>query len=142
MGKIRSFILASMLVIGVGVVVVPQVGAIDVFQPCTDDNIDSELCSGNNNLADENLAGFIRNIINVLLFLIGAIAVIMIIIGGINYTTSAGDPKKTKVAKDTILYSVIGLVVALLAYAIVGFVVDNIKSSGGSSSNTPSGPTT
>lgn len=65
----------------------------------------------------------IKTIVNVLLFILGAIAVIMIIIGGIRYTTSNGDAGSIKSAKDTILYAVIGLVVAILAYAIVNFVV-------------------
>jgi magnesium-transporting ATPase (P-type) len=62
-------------------------------------------------------------IIDLLLFLIGAISVIMIIIGGIRYVTSNGDQGQLQSAKNTILYSVIGLVVAILAYAIVRFVV-------------------
>ena len=66
----------------------------------------------------------IKTIVNVMLFILGAIAVIMIIIGGIRYTTSNGDASNTKAAKDTILYAVIGLIVAILAYAIVNFVVD------------------
>lgn len=65
----------------------------------------------------------IKDIVNILLFILGAIAVIMIIIGGIRYTTSNGDAGAIKSAKDTILYSVVGLVVAILAYAIVNFVV-------------------
>lgn len=71
-----------------------------------------------------NLSAGIKNVINALLFILGAIAVIMIVIGGIKYTISNGDASSIKSAKDTILYSVIGLVVALLAYAIVNFVVD------------------
>ena len=71
-----------------------------------------------------NLRGGIKTVINTLLFILGAIAVIMIVIGGIKYTLSNGDASSIKSAKDTILYSVIGLVVALLAYAIVNFVVD------------------
>ena len=65
----------------------------------------------------------ITQIINVLLFVIGAIAVIMIILGGIRYVLSNGDSAQITSAKNTVLYSVIGLVVALLAYAIVNFVV-------------------
>lgn len=65
----------------------------------------------------------IEQIINVLLFVIGAIAVIMIILGGIKYVLSNGDSAQITSAKNTVLYSVIGLVVALLAYAIVNFVV-------------------
>lgn len=65
----------------------------------------------------------IQNITNFLLMAIGAIAVIMIIIGGIRYAVSGGDENGTRAAKDTILFAVIGLVVALLAYAIVSFVL-------------------
>lgn len=72
------------------------------------------------------LGTFITNIINILLFVIGAIAVIMIIIGGIRYITSNGDSAQTTGAKNTILYAVVGVVVALMAFAIVNFVVKNI----------------
>ncbi len=65
----------------------------------------------------------IQNIVNLLFFLIGTIAVIVIIIGGIKFITSDGDASKIKSARETILYSVIGLIVAILAYAIVGFVI-------------------
>ena len=65
----------------------------------------------------------IKAIVNMLLFLLGAIAVIMIVIGGIRYTTSNGDSGNIKSAKDTILYAAVGLVVAILAYAIVNFVI-------------------
>ncbi len=69
--------------------------------------------------------GIFRTITNVLLFLIGAIAVIMLIIGGIRYTISGGDSTAVTSAKNTILYAVIGIIVALLAYAIVNFVLDS-----------------
>jgi len=65
----------------------------------------------------------VKDIINVLLFIIGVVSVIMIIIGGIKYTLSNGDSSAITSAKNTIMYAVIGLVVALLAYAIVNFVV-------------------
>ncbi len=71
-----------------------------------------------------NLGNVIETVTNVLLFIIGAIAVIMIIIGAIKYTVSNGDSAQITSAKNTILYAVIGLVVALLAYAIVKFVTD------------------
>lgn len=68
----------------------------------------------------------ISTITSVMLFIIGAIAVIMIIVGGIKYTTSNGDASKVTSAKNTIMYSVVGLVVALLAYAIVRFVINEV----------------
>jgi hypothetical protein len=69
--------------------------------------------------------GIFRTITNVLLFLIGAISVIMLIIGGIRYTISGGDSTAVTSAKNTILYAVIGIIVALLAYAVVNFVLDS-----------------
>ena len=71
------------------------------------------------NSLQDNLA----RIVNVILFLIGAIAVIVIIIGGLKYVTSDGDSSKIKSAKDTILYAVVGIIIALLAYALVNFVI-------------------
>ena len=75
---------------------------------------------------DPNLSKSIQTIINVLFFAIGLLAVIVIIIGGIMYVLSAGDQAKTTKAKDTILYAVIGLVVALLAFAIVTFILNSL----------------
>ncbi|MGB4762546.1 MAG: pilin [Candidatus Saccharimonas sp.] len=66
-----------------------------------------------------------QTITNVLLFIIGAVSVIMLIIGGFRYTVSQGDSSALTSAKNTILYSIIGIVVALLAYGIVNFVVGN-----------------
>jgi hypothetical protein len=62
-------------------------------------------------------------IVNVLLFIIGAISVIMLIIGGIRYTISAGDSGNVTAAKNTILYAIVGLIIAFLAFAIVNYVL-------------------
>lgn len=64
-----------------------------------------------------------RDVVNFLLYLIGAIAVIMLIFGGFRYVTSGGDGSAITSAKNTILYAVIGLAVAIIAYAIVNFVI-------------------
>ena len=69
------------------------------------------------------LGDTIKTVINVLLFIVGSISVIMIIVGGIRYVLSNGDSSQIKSAKDAIMYAVIGLIVSLLAYAIVNFVV-------------------
>lgn len=76
----------------------------------------------------DDLNSVISVIINTIIFVIGMIAVVMIILGGINYATSQGDPNKVKKGKDTILYGIIGLVVALLAFAIVQFVLNALNS--------------
>ena len=73
-----------------------------------------------------NLAGnggIFETVTNVLLFLVGSIAVIMMVIGGFKYVVSNGDSNALQSAKNTILYSVIGLVVAIIAYAVVRFVI-------------------
>ena len=75
---------------------------------------------------DNNLWTTIKSIIDLILVIVGLIAVVMIIVGGITYATSAGDPGKVKKAKDTILYGIVGLVVALLAFAIVNFALTNV----------------
>ena len=67
--------------------------------------------------------GLFMNISNVLIFLVGSISVIMIIIGGLRYVLSNGDAKAAAAAKDTIFYAVIGVIVAIIAYAIVAWVV-------------------
>ncbi|HVE80552.1 MAG TPA: hypothetical protein VNA68_00180 [Candidatus Dormibacteraeota bacterium] len=74
----------------------------------------------------KELTTFINNINNALLFIAGAVAVVIIIIGGIGYVTSTGDPARITKAKNTILYAVMGLIVALLAYAVVGFVLTRL----------------
>jgi uncharacterized membrane protein YjgN (DUF898 family) len=68
-----------------------------------------------------------RLVANVLLFVLGAVAVIMIIIGGIKYVTSNGEQSQVASAKNTILYAVIGIIVAFVAYAIVNFVTSQIS---------------
>lgn len=70
-----------------------------------------------------SVAGTIQSIINLLLFLIGSISVIMIIIGGIRFTTSNGDPAQAKAAQNTVLYALVGLVVAIMAFAVVKWVI-------------------
>jgi hypothetical protein len=53
----------------------------------------------------------------------GAIALLVITIGGIRYILSRGDPSATAQAKDTIVYALVGLVISIAAYSIVTFVV-------------------
>lgn len=73
--------------------------------------------------------GTIQQVTDLMIFLVGAIAVLMIIIGGVRYVVSAGDQTALTSAKNTILYAIIGLLVAFMAYAIVHFVLGafNIK---------------
>ena len=70
--------------------------------------------------------GVFTRITSIALYVIGAISVIMLIWGGLRYIISGGDNKKVTDAKNTILYAIIGLSFAVLAYAIVRFVLNSI----------------
>ena len=77
--------------------------------------------AGSNNLMDT-----INTILKVILGVLGVVAVAYIIYGGFMITTASGDPVKVKKGKETIMYGVMGLVVALLAFAIVNFVLSSV----------------
>lgn len=121
MKKIKQIMVVLALLLGLGgtILAAPAVGAVNVFDQCGS-NADAAVCKAQN---EDNATSMITIVINILLFVIGIIAVIMIIVGGIRYTLSNGNASSTKEAKDTILYAVIGLIVASMAYAIVNFVV-------------------
>lgn len=68
--------------------------------------------------------GVITTIVNTLLFIAGALAVIMLIIGGFRYVVSGGNQTAVTAAKNTILYAIIGLIIAFFGYAIVAFIID------------------
>lgn len=90
-------------------------------------------CNLDKEQADENtLMKTVQTIINVVLGVLGIVTVAVIIIGGFQYVTSTGDVSKVTKAKNTIMYGVIGLIIALLAFAIVNFVLSNVFNGGGS----------
>lgn len=70
----------------------------------------------------------LRNGLNILYLLIGTLSVVMIIVSGITYVTSSGNEKSVSKAKNTILYSVIGLAVSILAFTITQFIIGSFKS--------------
>lgn len=90
-------------------------------------NPDDGSCSraGEVGLFDEG--GLFRNIVNVLIFLVGVISVIMLIVGAIRYATSAGDANAVNGAKNTILYAIVGIVIAAASFAIVNFVINQLN---------------
>ena len=128
MKKWQQFITAFVFILGLGVTILSttDVSAINVFPGCGaggGGGGSTAVCKAAGTDKAENMAQVITS---TLLFLLGIIAVIMIIVSGIKYTTSNGDASKIKSAKDTLTYSVVGLVVAMLAWAIVTFVVGRL----------------
>jgi len=102
----------------------------DPFKDVCKTDPSSIVCSTNKQATKEPLFGpnsIWTKIINTILIVIGSISVIMVIVGGIRYVVSGGDPKGISSAKDTIIYAMVGIVVAVLAGAIVNFVLARIK---------------
>ena len=85
----------------------------------------------------DTLVSDVTNILNAIIGVLGLVCVVVMIVGGVNYMTSAGDPGKTKKGKDTILYGLIGLIVCVLAFALVNFVIGGILGQSTSTASTP-----
>ena len=95
---------------------------------CDNPNVSAEIkkASGCPGADTYDLGESIQNIINAIIVILGIVAVIVIIVGGVQYMTSNGDAGKVQKAKNTILYAAIGLIICVLAAAIVNFVIFNL----------------
>lgn len=125
MNKIKNNIVSLILILSLSLgIIAPfsssQVSAVSPFGACGGSS--SSVCKGK----DDDLMKLMRNIINTLLFLVGTIAVIVLIVNGIRFTTADGSADKIASARNGIIYSVVGIAVALMAYAIVYFVLGRI----------------
>ena len=119
MKRLKQLIVAAMVVAGVGLTVMPAPAyAINVWGQCGGNS--NVVC---NSATKDTASSYATTIINTILYILGIIAVIMIVIGGFRYVVSNGDSSSITAAKNTIFYAVIGLVVAMLAFTIVNFVV-------------------
>lgn len=114
---VLTLILSATMLVFVGVPV--QAESCGSAKQCMTDG----LTASGTSTTPNSFSSVLTTVTNILLFLMGAISVIMIIVGGIRYATSQGDQTQMQSAKNTILYAVIGVVVSIAAYAIVSFVV-------------------
>ncbi|MBI3494822.1 hypothetical protein HY004_02465 [Candidatus Saccharibacteria bacterium] len=121
--KIKNYILIAFTLLGLVSVFVPasQVSAAQAIPQC-DKDTNAAICQTKTGL----ISGILKSVINTMIFLAGSIAVIMIVVGGIRYITSDGDPGAATKAKNTIIYALVGVVVAIMSYSIVNFVIDRI----------------
>ena len=117
---------AGMLMVGLLGVFTPAVSAANGINICSNGNEDSVYCK-NKNTGETQVNGIIKTIVEVLLTAVGAISIIMIVIGGILFALSSGDAQKAAKARSTILYAVVGLIVSIFASAIVNFVFDGFN---------------
>ena len=117
----RALVLAALFVGLLSPLVAGPVAAVDNYAVCNDPvNAQTDLCKKRGDRID----GTVKNLINVLLFITGVISVGVGIAAGIMYATSAGDQAAVTKAKNALMYAVIGLVVALLGFAVVNWVVN------------------
>ena len=115
-----------MLMVGLLGVFTPSVSAANGIDICSGDSKDSVYCQ-NKDKGEDQVNGIIKTIVGVLLMAVGAISIIMIVIGGILFALSSGDAQKAAKARSTILYAVVGLIVSVFASAIVNFVFDGFS---------------
>ncbi len=122
----QGLLLVPALVLGLAFVTTPAYAA-----SC--DDVSQGIAAGaecsNSESTPDDLFGegsIFQTVTNILLFLIGAVSVIMLIIGGIRYVISQGDQAQVTSAKNTILYAIIGIIIAFLAYAAVSFVTNSL----------------
>lgn len=132
--KKQDFRIISVLVLGIAIVAL-------IFSHTTLAQA-GDIQRGVNSVGGAEAVSFdsaLANVVNTLLFVIGAVSVIMIIYGGFRYVTSAGEASAVKSAKDTIMYAVVGLVIALVAWGIADFVINALTGSTTPSTSETSG---
>jgi hypothetical protein len=86
----------------------------------------------NSDTSGGTVQGLVKNILNIFSWVVGAVSVIMLIVGGFRYIISGGDSNAVQGAKNTILYALVGLVIVIFAQVIVKFVIANIGGGAGS----------
>lgn len=119
---------AGMLMVGLLGVFTPVVSAANGINICSKENgSDNSVYCQNKDSGGAQVGGIIKTIVEVLLMAVGAISIIMIVIGGIMFALSSGDAQKAAKARNTVLYAVVGLAVSLFASAIVNFVFNRFN---------------
>ena len=134
--KIKNAVIASVVAFASVACFSAPVNAA-VTCPAGSKNSSADTLAECNIIKDDSLIPTVNDIINAIIGILGLVAVLVIVLAGVSYTTSAGDPAKAKKAKDAILYGVIGLIIAILAFAIVNFALTSVL---GGSAPAPSGP--
>lgn len=128
-----SKIVTALLTIGLGIALIAtpvsalgEGGASAGIGAARGDNTPSNLVNGDSSI--------IKRAINIMLFAVGVLSVVMLIFGGFRYVISGGKKESVTNAKNTILYAIVGLLVAVFAYAIINFIL-GAALSGGSTTN-------
>lgn len=96
------------------------------FQEACLEAPESEVCQAGSENPVSGEDGVLLRVVNILSFVVGVAAVLMVMLGGFKYVTSGGDANSVASAKNTILYAIIGIVVFLLSQGIIAFVIRRI----------------
>ena len=123
--KIKSIILASFIAL---LPMTPAIGAIEGFDPCDDPAAAGSTVCKNTDTGDEILGanGILRNGLQIFIYIVGFASLLMVTIGGFRYVLAGGDAQQAASARNTIIYAVVGLVIALGAQGILTFVIDRL----------------
>jgi ABC-type Fe3+ transport system permease subunit len=113
---------AALLVCSLVLFAAPLVYASPADDACAGIQAAGGECDASGSAGTDGFKSIIGTVINVLSILVGAVSVIMIIIGGFRYVVSNGDSNGVTGAKNTIMYAIVGLVVVLFAQVLVAFV--------------------
>ena len=120
MKSIKKYILSLALIFSFGLAAMPVAPAYaSTLQNSCDNNGDALICQNKS----KSVGDVIGIVIDILLFGIGVLSVVMIIVSGIRYSVSMGDAGNITKAKNSLMYAVIGLVVALLAYPVAHWLI-------------------
>lgn len=128
--RLKSLFIAVMLLLAVLPLAISQPAFADCISDPTSAGCPCALNSSSAACQDlskpDGLSNILKNATNIVLFIAGALAVIMIIYGSIRFMTAHGNEKQVESARLIVTYSVIGLIIAILAYALVNFVLSNL----------------
>jgi len=122
------------LFVSLSLLLAPMLVAVPAYAAIFDDAKD-QACAGlqldeNGQCTEEaggqGISAVLKTVLGILSLIVGIISVIMIIIGGIRYATSQGDSAATSAAKNTVIYAIVGLVIAAISQVIVRFVLGRL----------------
>ena len=138
MNILKSFIIGFVLSLS-GVGALSVAGAAALPPPTTASASTEAACNGLDQIdaaqgclspsgGESTITGIIRAVISILSYIVGIVAVIMVIVAGFKYTKSGGDSNNVSSAKSTLIYALVGLIIAALAQLIVHFALSSAGS--------------
>lgn len=126
MKRITQLVLGMLLAVNVFVFALPAVANAQTTKAAVCEGVGLASDGTCVTTGGSDVGGIIKTVVQILSIIVGAVAVIMVIIGGLKYVTSNGDSSSISSAKNTIIYALVGLTIALLAQVLVKFVIGKV----------------